>query len=196
MEGLALLEEQFRHPGHEESRCPARTIPWDQSLAELTHATRSGIPAEVKAAWAKAKLRADCGILGQRHAWAALDHTLYLWDYHEPSGVHTVPSDSAIISVALCPAKSSLAQLSYLLVIATRLSVSLLGLRLSASLQVVPLPGFRASAEGALFHCITCTPSGRVLLLSGAPHVYELLFGDQSGWLRSKCRLIRHSLGG
>lgn len=62
--------------------------------------------------------------------------------------------------------------------------------------QVVPLPGFRASAEGALFHCITCTPSGRVLLLSGAPHVYELLFGDQSGWLRSKCRLIRHSLGG
>ena len=24
----------------EESRCPARTIPWDQSLAELTHATR------------------------------------------------------------------------------------------------------------------------------------------------------------
>ena len=135
----------------------------------------------------------------------------YIWDYGEPSAVHTLPGDSAIISVALCPARSEAFARSkpqFLLVMATRLSVSLIGLNFEIlgssatfpgrpSLQVVTnlSEGYSTSTDGAVFHSIVATPAGRIFLLSGAPHVYELRYSAQEGWFRSKCRLIRHTVG-
>ena len=151
--------------------------------------------------------------------------------------VHSVPGDSAIITVALCPAKSGIfetQQPRWVLVIATRLSVSLVGVNFArtqirassapdaipanvslsdwtssaragipgvpvnsiqsqSSLHFVPLQGFRALCEGALFHSIHSSPGGRIFLLSGAPHIYELVCSH--GWYRAKCRLVRHSVG-
>ena len=47
----------------------------------------------------------------------------YIWDYWEPSAVHSLPGDSAIISVALCPARSEAFDEApeFLLVMATEL---------------------------------------------------------------------------
>ena len=156
----------------------------------------------------------------------------YLWDYSDFSpSVHSVPADSAIISVALCPARSELFEMQqprWVLVIATRLSVSLVGMNFvrggvqtspdapkasvslsdwtssrtgapksiqsQSSLQFVPLQGFRAFCEGALFHSIHSSSGGRIFLLSGAPHIHELIC-SQTAWYRSKCRLVRHSVG-
>ncbi|CAE7516158.1 Nup155 [Symbiodinium necroappetens] len=236
--GVGLLEEAFRSPA-EENVGPAYTVEWDHSLAELTHASRSPIPGQVREAFGRARQRANCGLFAEGLAWASLDDVLYLWDYSDMSpSVHSVPGDSAIISVALCPAKSGIfetQQPRWVLVIATRLSVSLVGVNFArkeirasrvpdatpanvslsdwtssaragipgvpvnstqsqSSLHFVPLQGFRALSEGALFHSIHSSPGGRIFLLSGAPHIYELLC-SQAGWYRAKCRLVRHCVG-
>ncbi|CAE7580561.1 NUP155 [Symbiodinium sp. KB8] len=236
--GVGLLEEAFRSPA-EENVGPAYTVEWDHSLAELTHASRSPIPGQVREAFGRARQRANCGLFAEGLAWASLDEVLYLWDYSDMSpSVHSVPGDSAIISVALCPAKSGIfetQQPRWVLVIATRLSVSLVGVNFArkeirasrvpdatpanvslsdwtssaragipgvpvnstqsqSSLHFVPLQGFRALSEGALFHSIHSSPGGRIFLLSGAPHIYELLC-SQAGWYRAKCRLVRHCVG-
>ena len=122
-----------------------------------------------------------------------MERSRYLWDYGEPSVVHTVPGDSTIISVALCPASDALAsQPDMLLVMATRLSVSLVGLAMKPSFQVLPLQGCSAASQGALFHSMKST-AGRIFLLSGAPYLWELRC--ESSWLRpKKCRLVRHQL--
>eukprot|EP00439_Symbiodinium_sp_Y106_P001629 s4553_g1.t1 len=217
---------------------PAHTVEWDHSLAELTHASRSPIPGKVREAFGRARQRANCGLFAEGLAWASSDDVLYLWDYSDMSpSVHSVPGDSAIITVALCPAKSGIfetQQPRWVLVIATRLSVSLVGVNFArtqirassapdaipanvslsdwtssaragipgvpvnsiqsqSSLHFVPLQGFRALCEGALFHSIHSSPGGRIFLLSGAPHIYELVCSH--GWYRAKCRLVRHSVG-
>ena len=167
-------------------------------------------------------------------AWCFVSR--YLWDYSDLSpSVHSVPGDSAIISVALCPARSGLfgtQQPRWVVVIATRLSVSLVGMDLAridgttsrqsctgsvslsdwtssaarvpqgptksmesqSSLQFVPLQGFRAPCKGALFHSIHSSPGGRIFLLSGAPHIHELVCSE-TAWYRLKCRLVRHYVG-
>ena len=79
---------------------------------------------------------------------------------------------------------------------ATRLSVTLVGLSGAWSgsrLQLKTL-GFSAPTDGAFFHSIRSTAGGRIFLLSGAPQIYELCYGSE-GWFRSKCRLLRHSVG-
>eukprot|EP00439_Symbiodinium_sp_Y106_P012429 s4553_g1.t2 len=235
--GVGLLEEAFRSPA-EENVGPAHTVEWDHSLAELTHASRSPIPGKVREAFGRARQRANCGLFAEGLAWASSDDVLYLWDYSDMSpSVHSVPGDSAIITVALCPAKSGIfetQQPRWVLVIATRLSVSLVGVNFArtqirassapdaipanvslsdwtssaragipgvpvnsiqsqSSLHFVPLQGFRALCEGALFHSIHSSPGGRIFLLSGAPHIYELVCSH--GWYRAKCRLVRHSVG-
>ena len=131
----------------------------------------------------------------------------YIWDYCEPSAVHSLPGDSAIISIALCPTKSDAfgsAAPEFVLVMATRVSVTLVGLtfnrstlsnRSEQSLQMTTQRGYRCPTDGAFFHSIRSTPGGRIFLLSGAPHVYELTYSAREGWFRSKCRLVRHFIG-
>eukprot|EP00435_Cladocopium_sp_Y103_P044598 s2216_g12.t1 len=207
-DALGLLEEELSRETKATSG-PVRRVDWDQSLVELTHNTRSPIPFSVIEAWSKAQQRADCGLFAElRHAWASLDQTLYIWDYWEPSAVHSLPGDSAIISVALCPARSEAFNEApeFLLVMATRLSVTLVGLTFGAwsnggtcgpkggRLQLKTL-GFSAPTDGAFFHSIRSTSGGRIFLLSGAPQIYELCYSSSEGWFRSKCRLVRHCVG-
>ena len=137
--------------------------------------------------------------------WEDFRSPRYIWDYWEPSAVHSLPGDSAIISVALCPARSEAfgkeAPPEFVLVMATRLSVTLVGLTFRAwgslaygNLQLNTL-GFSAPTDGAFFHSIRSTCGGRIFLLSGAPHIYELAYSSKEGWFRSKCRLVRHFVG-
>ena len=133
----------------------------------------------------------------------------YIWDYCEPSAVHSLPGDSAIISIDLCPTKSDAfgsAAPEFVLVMATRVSVTLVGLTFNRStlgpnrsefarLQMSTQRGYSAPTDGAFFHSIRSTPGGRIFLLSGAPHVYELTYSAREGWFRSKCRLVRHFIG-
>eukprot|EP00913_Durusdinium_trenchii_P031326 g29333.t1 len=74
----------------------------------------------------------DGGLFAQtHHAWASADELLHIWDYHkENPKVLVIPADSAIVSVHLCPPRPGIfdRQVQWLLVICTRISVSLVGL--------------------------------------------------------------------
>lgn len=238
--GVGLIDRAILEHGEEdEVQVPSRVAEWDPSLVELKRETRSPVPELVERSWMAARQRANCGLASAvHHAWVSVDSTLYLWDYRQSSPtVRTIPADAAIIAVAICPARASdLAPVlsaegpvvpNLLLVVTTRLSVTLLGLSLGhlresgasagrpfqdlgpptkswsstarpppsgAQLLVLPLPGYRVAADGALFHCIRHSPEGRIFLLGSSPHLWELLYASQPGWFHSKCRLLRHSL--
>ncbi|CAE7213002.1 NUP170 [Symbiodinium natans] len=105
---------------------------WDPRLVELTTALKMRIPEVVEERCRRAQQRANCGLLAQtHHAWASADDLLHIWDYHrENPEVLMVPADSAIVSVAAVPPRPGIfdRSVNWLLVICTRLTVSLVGL--------------------------------------------------------------------
>eukprot|EP00930_Biecheleria_cincta_P054923 TRINITY_DN41302_c0_g1_i1.p1 TRINITY_DN41302_c0_g1~~TRINITY_DN41302_c0_g1_i1.p1 ORF type:complete len:1429 (-),score=243.59 TRINITY_DN41302_c0_g1_i1:70-4329(-) len=244
--GFEVIQEALQEAVAEEGPGPVRAVDWDQSLVELSHAARCPIPSVVQSRWCQARERADCGLLPEvQHAWVSVDSELYLWDYCRPGGtLLTLPADSAICSVALSVPRAGVfeatlgARPRFVLVVATRLTVSLTGIiatgfqappplqtgspsrgtatgeislrdwdseetgRATAapqahgsSLQLVPLQGFSAPCDHAVFHRIRATPEGRIFLLSGAPHLHELRCLPRDGWFQCKCRLVRHFVG-
>lgn len=116
----------------DEAQRRATPAPWDPSLVELTASAGSRIPPHVEERWSYARHRADCGLLPEvRQAWVSVDSVLFLWDYRqEDAPVLSVPADSPIISVATCTPRPGIFEPSvrFLLVLATRLTVSLVGL--------------------------------------------------------------------
>lgn len=226
--GAALIARAFRQlPSHDARAGGARPAAWDTNFAELRSSAKSRIPRGLEEAWASARHRAGCGLLASlRHAWVSVDALLYLWDYGvEDPIVFSVPADSAIITVAACSprAHTFAPEVFCLLVVATRLSVSLVGLRHGGAggagqtigselalatpegraalaapghLQLVALDGCSAPADGSLFRRILSAGDGRIFLFGDAPQVFELLTAPHVGWLRPRCRLVRHSVAG
>mmetsp|Transcript_35069 Transcript_35069/g.64910 ORF Transcript_35069/g.64910 Transcript_35069/m.64910 type:complete len:1460 (+) Transcript_35069:1-4380(+) len=201
---------------------------WDQSLVELTTVTSSRIPAKVEEQWGRARHRANCGLLpGLRHAWVSVDSTLFMWDYssQDAAVLMEFQADSVIISAATCPPRPGVFDvpcIQFLLVLATRLTVSLIAIvpehvegvppgmmggaqhakasrhpggHQRSKIKLAPLGGYNVPVEGALFHCIRHNQDGNIFLLCGAPQVYELAYSRTSGLFHPKCRLVRHSLG-
>lgn len=252
-EAALLLEQAFIDFSQTERRhTPTRSVDWDANLVEVTNSLRSRIPPHVLECWGRARQRANCGFFAEvQHAWVSVDSTLFLWDYKEenPSLV-SLPADSAIISVTLGVPRpgvfdpqgsgpNSDQAAEWLLVLATRLTVSLIGLTRSQglpsiqtsfidektevqaanscvtfkdwssissrqphrvpgstrTLRLVPLRGFVAHCDGALFHCVRSTPEGRIFLISGSPQLHELVCYPTAGWLHGRCQLVKHNLG-
>eukprot|EP00928_Gymnodinium_smaydae_P041275 TRINITY_DN27942_c0_g1_i1.p1 TRINITY_DN27942_c0_g1~~TRINITY_DN27942_c0_g1_i1.p1 ORF type:complete len:1612 (+),score=240.77 TRINITY_DN27942_c0_g1_i1:56-4891(+) len=65
----------------------------------------------------------------------------------------------------------------------------------TGSLRLVPLDGFVTQTNGAVFHSISHTADGHILLACGAPQLYELAYSRSPGLFHSKCRLVRHATG-
>eukprot|EP00405_Crypthecodinium_cohnii_P043378 CAMPEP_0206578370 /NCGR_PEP_ID=MMETSP0325_2-20121206/31922_1 /ASSEMBLY_ACC=CAM_ASM_000347 /TAXON_ID=2866 /ORGANISM="Crypthecodinium cohnii, Strain Seligo" /LENGTH=481 /DNA_ID=CAMNT_0054083995 /DNA_START=176 /DNA_END=1618 /DNA_ORIENTATION=+ len=254
-EVIALIQRNLAELAQEEDQRAGRVAQWDTNLAELTPAARTQIPPIVEQRCRAATHRSNCGLLGEvRHAWASADDLLHLWDYHlKDPQVLVIPADSAIVSVAICPPRPGIfdpSAVHYLLVVCTRLSVTMIGLQRTHSndflnrplasqdftdglgipvatlgsgpmgrqsalggyfgskpsnsglqgqgggpLQLVPLEGYSARTEGAIFHCVSHNADGHIFLSSGAPQMFELAYSRDAGWFHSKCRLIRHATG-
>ena len=207
--GAELLAQTIKRLSEEEDHRQVELAEWDPRRVELNTALKTRIPESVEQRCRRAQVRANCGLFAQTHqAWASSDELLYIWDYHrENPEVLTLPADSAIVSVALCPPRAGVfdRMVRWLLVVCTRLTVSLVGLYerprgdarstlagSGSSWQLLQLEGYSARTEGALFHLIRHTGDGHILLASGAPQVFELAYSQMAGWLTSKCRLIRH----
>eukprot|EP00927_Polykrikos_kofoidii_P021241 TRINITY_DN20172_c0_g1_i1.p1 TRINITY_DN20172_c0_g1~~TRINITY_DN20172_c0_g1_i1.p1 ORF type:complete len:1524 (+),score=285.00 TRINITY_DN20172_c0_g1_i1:48-4574(+) len=189
-------------------------IAWDGEFFEVTSTVRSRIPRSVEESWGRARQRACCGLLPSlRHAWVSSDAVLHLWDYGlENPVVLTVPADAAIVAVEACQPRPGVFDdgIRCLLVVATHLTVSLVGLYDAADarsvglqggdrLQPIALEGYSASTEGAFFHCIrhasSATEDGgdQIFLVCGTSYLYELVYTATPGWLRPRCRLVRHA---
>eukprot|EP00929_Paragymnodinium_shiwhaense_P080318 TRINITY_DN41875_c0_g1_i1.p1 TRINITY_DN41875_c0_g1~~TRINITY_DN41875_c0_g1_i1.p1 ORF type:complete len:1641 (+),score=362.38 TRINITY_DN41875_c0_g1_i1:83-5005(+) len=228
--GTVLIERTLRQLASDCDHRLARPAKWDNRLAELTTAVKSRIPQSVEERCRAATTRSNCGLIAAaRHAWASADSLLHIWDYRQDSPqVMVVAADSAIVSVDFCAPRAGVfdTDLHLLIVLCTRVSVSLVGLSLmraagadplrpppqagpmyqpglhmlpgastTGSLRLLPLDGYSAQANGALFHCVTHTPDGHILLSCGAPYVYELAYSKSAGVFSSRCRLVRHMPG-
>eukprot|EP00435_Cladocopium_sp_Y103_P040957 s224_g11.t1 len=114
------------------------------------------IPDSVEQRCRQARIRGNCGLFAQtHHAWASADELLHIWDYHkENPKVLVLPADSAIVSVALCPPRPGVFdhQVQWLLVICTRLTVSLVGLHYEPSTGLARPTDRRSSHGGPTFN--------------------------------------------
>ncbi|CAK0867994.1 unnamed protein product [Prorocentrum cordatum] len=158
----AVMIDQAMCSSHGVEGLPARSAEWDDSLFELTCAVQSqeGVPPFVEQCWSGARHRASCGLIAEvHHAWVSVDSAVYLWDYREREPrVQSVPADATVMCVAACAPRRGIFDTSVqlLLVVATRLTVSLAGLAgpgaggRPAVGALVPLDGYSAPADGAL----------------------------------------------
>ncbi|CAE8654881.1 unnamed protein product, partial [Polarella glacialis] len=135
--GAALVERTLQELSEQDDHRHVRQAEWDPDLVQLSTAVKTRIPQLVEERCRSARHRVNCGLIAQaRHAWASADSVLYIWDYHrEDPQVLVVPADSAIVSVAVCPARQGVfdSNVQWLLVLCTRLTVSLVGLQLDKS---------------------------------------------------------------
>mmetsp|Transcript_67504 Transcript_67504/g.162009 ORF Transcript_67504/g.162009 Transcript_67504/m.162009 type:complete len:1395 (+) Transcript_67504:62-4246(+) len=179
------------------------------AIGEIRVTRRAKWPRHVEAAFTSALHRASCGLAGANLVWVSVDGMIYLWDAScEDAEVVAVPADSAVITASVGPPRPGVFQQGHspdfhLLVIASRLSVTIVGLAVLGSgsqsaryrLHTIALDGYTAPTHGAIFHRICHCQDGRIFLLCGAPQVYELAYSTEAGWFHAKCRLVRHNLG-
>eukprot|EP00931_Biecheleriopsis_adriatica_P051801 TRINITY_DN30080_c0_g2_i1.p1 TRINITY_DN30080_c0_g2~~TRINITY_DN30080_c0_g2_i1.p1 ORF type:complete len:1562 (+),score=376.64 TRINITY_DN30080_c0_g2_i1:25-4710(+) len=156
--GAALLTQTLLKLSAEDDHSHARAAEWDPEIVELSTAVKTRIPQLVEDRCRAARQRSNCGLISQtRHAWASADEMLYIWDYRcENPKVLVVPADSAIVSVAVCPPRPGVFDKSVhlLLVICTRLTVSLVGLHYDPPSESICRPGD-----------VSSTPVGRATAL-------------------------------
>eukprot|EP00930_Biecheleria_cincta_P097159 TRINITY_DN88882_c0_g1_i1.p1 TRINITY_DN88882_c0_g1~~TRINITY_DN88882_c0_g1_i1.p1 ORF type:complete len:1571 (-),score=289.58 TRINITY_DN88882_c0_g1_i1:80-4792(-) len=130
--GTALILQALKQISEEDDHRHAQASDWDPQLVELTAAVKTRIPRIVEENCRAARHRTNCGIIAQIHyAWASADGLLHIWNYHrEDPQVLLVPADSAIVSVGFCVPRPAVfdRHVQLLLVVCTRLTVSLVGL--------------------------------------------------------------------
>eukprot|EP00434_Breviolum_minutum_P005511 symbB.v1.2.004858.t1/scaffold280.1/size241228/8 len=131
------IAQTLQRLSEEDDHRHVQAAEWDPRLVELNTALKTRIPDSVEQRCRQARVRGNCGLFSQtHHAWASADEILHIWDYHkENPKVLTFPADSVIVSVHLCPPRPGIFdhQVQWLLVICTRLTVSLVGLHYEPS---------------------------------------------------------------
>ncbi|KAI0348539.1 nucleoporin [Trametopsis cervina] len=140
--------------------------------------------------------------------WISIDHSLFLWDYMEGEELSSFTDQSDIIThVALVKPKPGvfIDEISWLLVICTRVSVLLLGvsstpsaafnnrtrneIKLYATDMSVPTEVEMTSVIG--------TADGRIFMAGLEDgSLYELHYQEKEGWFEKKVQVINHSVGG
>eukprot|EP00928_Gymnodinium_smaydae_P038240 TRINITY_DN26417_c0_g1_i2.p1 TRINITY_DN26417_c0_g1~~TRINITY_DN26417_c0_g1_i2.p1 ORF type:complete len:1372 (+),score=250.71 TRINITY_DN26417_c0_g1_i2:35-4117(+) len=213
----ALLDQAFRERqdlrdrGQVGAAAPVQAA-WNGTLAELRSSCESAIPKGVEESWGRARHRASCGLLPSlRRAWASVDCILYVWDYGvDDPPVLSASADAIILAVSACEPREGIfpADLRGVLVVASQLSVSFLGLKAASTGSVAAassgaaspgfehlffLEGYSVPVDGFHFHRIRQTGSGRIFLVSGSPRLFELCYAPCATWTRPKCWLAQYS---
>lgn len=156
-DGRGLIERTLLELSQEDDRRSTGSPEWDSNQVELSATTRKRIPPLVEENCARARHRRNCGLIGEvKHAWASADDLLHIWDYHrEDPQVMVIPADSAIVSVTICRPKPGVfdaSQVHLIIVLCTRLTVTLIGLRIASGddLQPKPLMDVSTGLSGGL----------------------------------------------
>ncbi|KAJ3276818.1 hypothetical protein HDV01_002872 [Terramyces sp. JEL0728] len=140
------------------------------------------------------------------HVWMTIDNQLYLWNYEvqEPICTHEDP-DQVIIHVSLVKPLPGifLEQIEYLLVIATPLEITLLGIAFEEKKKAGRPRGkvkiFRTDlschADSVNMCSIIGTDQGRIFMRGNDGQLFELVYQGEDGWLSRKISMINHSGG-
>jgi nuclear pore complex protein Nup155 len=137
------------------------------------------------------------------HAWAAIDSSLFLWDYTHPNpeligfeeSVHT------ITAVALVPPKPGVFvnTITHILVVATSADIILLGVSAAPtpsgaktiSLYQTKMSVHRGSTDVSI---IVGSATGRIFFGGDSDtDIHELYYQQEEQWFSSRCGKINHS---
>ncbi|KAI8458959.1 Non-repetitive/WGA-negative nucleoporin C-terminal-domain-containing protein [Phakopsora pachyrhizi] len=149
-------------------------------------------------------------------AWFTVDNRLFLWDYAGGSDFASFEQLEEIISaISIARPRPGLfvSDIQHLLVIATPLAVTLVGLafsnsnsRKSGAELSLYLTGLSVPTDGIVFTTIHCHNStGRIFLIGSTDtsagqltgnELFEFEYRSEESWFKKRCALINHSRGG
>lgn len=141
------------------------------------------------------------------HAWAAIDNSLYIWDYTHPNPeLHGFEEQAhSITAVKLVTPRPGVfvPQISRLLIVATATDIHLLGV----ATQKTPTGAFSVSLyktgmtvpiKGVGVECIAGSArTGRIFFAGrSSPDIHELTYQQEEKWFASKCGKINQTSTG
>jgi nuclear pore complex protein Nup155 len=162
------------------------------------------IPNQVFEQYNRSNLMTLMGIFAElKHAWVSIDNGLYMWDYTatnpELFGFEDQPHSITAVELATPKAGVFLDTVKNVIVLATTTEMTLLGLVTdlvggAPQLSVVKT-GMSTSLRGMDVSVIAhSNATGRVFFGGTTDNeLYELLYQQQDGWFRGKCRKYCHS---
>ncbi|KAJ3145532.1 hypothetical protein HDU89_007029 [Geranomyces variabilis] len=135
--------------------------------------------------------------------WITMDSRLYLWNYDDPSGTSTTcfaDQEQVVSTVGLVKPVPGvfLEQIDYILVMATRLEVIILGIAFEqkgnpASQLTIFKTDLSIPSDNEHFLQIGGTDEGRIFLRTLSGKLMELVYQANEGWFTRKIRFINHS---
>lgn len=138
------------------------------------------------------------------HAWVTIDNQLYLWDYTNPNpeliGYEEQPHTILSVKLVKPRAKVFVANISYLLVVATAADIFLLALECERGREGVHAvqmyrTGLSTSVRGITVTAIAgSAKTGRIFFADGrdTEDVYELNYQQEDRWFQAKCSKTNH----
>ena len=137
------------------------------------------------------------------HAWAAIDSSLFLWDYTHPNPelIGFEEASHTITAVALVPPKPGVfvESISHILVVATTSDILLLGVSAvsaptgakNISLYQTKMGVHRGGSDVSV---IVGTAKGRIFFAGDSDiDIHELYYQQEEKWFSSRCGKINHT---
>ncbi|KAB5515179.1 Non-repetitive/WGA-negative nucleoporin C-terminal-domain-containing protein [Coniochaeta sp. 2T2.1] len=179
----------------------------DSAWAPFTKTQMFPIPDQIFEKLNGGEVYTQMGLFAEiNHAWAAIDSSLFLWDYTHPNPELIGYEESAhtITSVALVPPKPGVFvnTITHILVVATSAEIVLLGVSAEAvpsgaktiSLYQTKMSVHRGSTD--VSH-IVGSATGRIFFGGDSDtDIHELYYQQEEKWFTSRCGKINHSNSG
>ncbi|KAL2176873.1 Non-repetitive/WGA-negative nucleoporin C-terminal-domain-containing protein [Thermothelomyces heterothallicus CBS 202.75] len=176
----------------------------DSSWAPFHKTSTYPIPDQVFSRLNQGAVSTRIGLFASiNYAWAAIDDSLFLWDYTHPDPELIGYEDAThtITAVALVPPKPGVFvdTITHILVVATTTEITLLGVSAtptpsgsrSVALYQTKMSVHRGSSDVSL---IVGTASGRIFLGGDTDtDIYELFYQQEERWFSSRCGKINHT---
>ncbi|KAK3378806.1 Non-repetitive/WGA-negative nucleoporin C-terminal-domain-containing protein [Lasiosphaeria ovina] len=176
----------------------------DSAWAPFQRVQMYQIPDEIFTRLEKGEVHTRLGLFAEiGYAWAAIDSSLFLWDYSHPNpeligfedAVHT------ITAVAIVPPKAGVfvKTITHILVVATTSEIILLGLSATptpSGSRAVTLYQTKMAVHrgGSDVGVIVGTASGRIFFGGDTDtDIYELFYQQEERWFSSRCGKVNHT---
>jgi hypothetical protein len=183
------LEDSQRHSQPED--------PYQQANSEYLLTRKRAIPRLIVERYrACSKEGFLSGILPEIHrVWFSMDNVLMLWDYETNDNIIEYPHIEDIITgVALVDKNSDIftSKVAYMLVVATRIQVTLLGVSLEPEFRLIPAD-IQISTDEVAMEVFGSMSNGRILMGGNDGHINELKYTSTS-WFSSTKRYKKSDL--
>lgn len=176
----------------------------DSSWAPFTKTQMYPIPDQIFEKLNGGEVVTKMGLFAEiNHAWAAIDSSLFLWDYTHPNPelIGFEESTHTITAVALVPPKPGVFvnTITHILVVATSADILLLGVSAAStpsgaktiSLYQTKMSVHRGSTDVSL---IVGSATGRIFFGGDSDtDIHELYYQQEEKWFTSRCGKINHS---